>query len=39
MSWRLGNGIRLRSQTGLQLGKTSDDKDINRARENNNIKT
>jgi len=22
MSWRLGNGIRLRSQTGLQLART-----------------
>jgi len=39
MSWRLGNSIRLRLQTGLQLW--SDDEEINRAWENikENIKT
>jgi len=36
MSWRLGNGIRLRSKTGLQLWIIiSDSEDINRAWENN----
>jgi hypothetical protein len=39
MSWRLGNIIRLKFQTGLQLW--SDDEDIKRAWENieENIKT
>jgi hypothetical protein len=41
MSWRLGNSIRLRSKTGLQIWVTiSDSENINRAWENNkkNIK-
>jgi hypothetical protein len=41
MSWRLGNSIRLRSKTGLQLWITiNDSKDINLSWENNkeNIK-
>ena len=41
MSWRLGYSIRLSYQTGLQLWRTSDSEDINRAWENikENIKT
>jgi len=42
MKWRLGNSIRLRLQTGLQLwGTSSDGEDINRAWGNikENIKT
>jgi hypothetical protein len=42
MSWRLGNSIRLRLQTGLQLWRTSrDGEDTNRDWENikENIKT
>jgi hypothetical protein len=34
MSWRLGNSIRLRFRTDLQLENVSDSKDINRAWEN-----
>ena len=34
MTWRLGNSIRLRSQTGLQLQNLNDSKDINGAWEN-----
>jgi hypothetical protein len=34
MSWRLGNSIRLGSQTGLQLWRKCDSEDINRAWEN-----
>jgi hypothetical protein len=42
MSWRLGNNVRLRSQTGFTaLDNLSDNEDINRAWENikENIKT
>jgi hypothetical protein len=41
MSWRLGNIIRLRFQTDLQLWRTCDCEDINRAWKKNkeNIKT
>jgi len=34
MSWRLGNSIRLGSETGLQLWRNCDREDINRAWEN-----
>jgi len=40
MSWRVGNSIRLRFETGLQLWRTCDCEDINRAWENKvNIKS